>query len=103
MVPEGQGQAEEEGDPNQRAAAALWEMRCASCHGNSGRGDGAARPPGAALPDLTQPAYQASRSDDQLHSVIKSGRGMMPAFGDQLSDVGITALVEHVRSLARSE
>jgi mono/diheme cytochrome c family protein len=104
VVPEGQGQAaEEEGDPNQRAAAALWGMRCASCHGASGQGDGAGRPPGAALPDMTQAAYQSSRSDDQLHAVIKNGRGMMPAFGDQLSDVGITALVEHVRSLARRD
>jgi mono/diheme cytochrome c family protein len=103
VTPEGQGEAAEEGDPNARAAAALWGMRCASCHGNGGSGDGAGRPPGAALPDLTQAAYQSSRSDAQIHAVIKNGRGLMPAFGDQLSDLGIDALVQHVRTLARGD
>lgn len=103
VTPEGQGEAVEDGDPNARAAAALWGMRCASCHGASGRGDGAAKPPGAALPDLTQAAYQSSRSDAQLHAAIKNGRGMMPAFGDQLSDLGIDALVKHVRALGRGD
>lgn len=101
VAPEGQGEGAEEGDPNVRAAAALWGMRCATCHGNEGRGDGTGRPPGAAMPDLTQAAYHSSRSDEQIHAVIKNGRGMMPAFGDQLSDLGIDALVKHVRSLAR--
>lgn len=99
VVPEGQGQAEE-GDPTERAALALWGMRCASCHGETGRGDGPGKPPGGALPDFSRAAYQSSRSDAELHAVIKNGRNMMPAFGDQLSDVGIDALVKHVRGLA---
>lgn len=103
VAPEGQGEGTEEGDPNARAASALWGMRCASCHGAGGRGDGEGKPPGAAIPDLTRAAYQSSRSDEQLHAVIKNGRNMMPAFGDQLSDLGIDALVKHVRTLARSE
>lgn len=109
VVPEGQGEgtsgegASGAGDPTARAAAALWGMRCASCHGESGRGDGAGRPPGAAVPDLTSAAFQAQRTDAQLHDVIKNGRGMMPAFGDQLSDAGIDALVQHVRALAARE
>jgi len=107
-VPEGQGEAASdapgsEGDANARAAAALWGMRCASCHGAGGRGDGAGKPPGAALPDMTTAAYQSSRSDTQLHAVIKNGRGLMPAFSDQLSDLGITELVKHVRTLARGQ
>jgi mono/diheme cytochrome c family protein len=101
VAPEGQASANEEGDPEQRAAAALWDMRCATCHGAKGLGDGAGRPPGAALPDFTQPAYQASRSDAELHTTIKNGRGLMPQFGSQLSDLGIDALVKHVRSLSR--
>jgi len=109
VLPEGQGEGiettgpsgqGEQGDPNERAALALWGMRCASCHGESGRGDGTGRPPGAALPDMSSRAFQSARSDDQLHAVIKSGRGMMPAFGDQLTPVGIDALVKHIRLLA---
>jgi mono/diheme cytochrome c family protein len=109
VAPEGQGQGaeqqagEEGGDSTARAAAALWSTRCASCHGADGRGDGAARPPGAALPDFTSAAYQQKRADGEIHGVIKLGRGMMPPFGDQLTEVGIAALVQHVRSLARPQ
>ena len=58
--------------------------------------------PGAALPDMTSAEYQRSRADADLHKVIKSGRGLMPPFGDQLSDLGITELVKHVRTLSRA-
>lgn len=101
VAPEGQAAGSQEtGDPNARAAASLWSMRCASCHGESGRGDGTARPPGAQVPDLTTAAYKNKRSDAELHAIIKGGRNMMPAFGDQLTDLGIDALIKHVRTLA---
>jgi len=105
VAPEGQGTGStgteaDDGDPNARAAAALWGQRCASCHGDSGRGDGSSRPPGARPPDLTVASYNASRTDAELHTVIKQGRNMMPAFADQLTDLGIDALVKHVRTLS---
>ncbi len=103
VAPEGQGSAVEGADADARAAAALWSMRCASCHGASGRGDGTGRPPGAALPDMTSPAYRSARSDAELHTIIKEGKGMMPAFGDQLNDRGIAVLVQHVRTLSRPQ
>lgn len=102
VAPEGQASAGEEGDPEARAAAALWSMRCASCHGASGRGDGTARPPGATLPDMTQPSYAQARSDAELQAIIKDGRGLMPAFGTQLSELGIAAVVKHIRSLSHT-
>ena len=101
VAPEGQGAGSEGGDPTATASAALWSARCATCHGAEGRGDGAGKPPGAGLPDLSSAAYQSTRSDVELHTVIKAGRGLMPPFGDQLSDEGITQLIKHVRSLAR--
>jgi mono/diheme cytochrome c family protein len=104
VAPEGQGTGataeEPAGDPSARAAASLWSMRCASCHGETGRGDGTSRPPGAQPPDLTAPAYKDTRTNAELHKVIKEGRNMMPAFGDQLTDLGIEALVAHVRTLS---
>lgn len=80
-----------------RAAAALWNASCASCHGRDGRGQGPARPPGAQIADLTDPEWQASRTDAQLMQVISEGRGMMPAFGKQLNEDGMRALVAHIR------
>lgn len=100
VAPEGQGEGSEgSADVQKRAVVALWAMRCASCHGAEGRGDGPGRPPGAAIPDLTQPALQAERTDAQLAETILRGRGMMPAFGDEITDAGVNALVQHIRGL----
>lgn len=90
-------------DPEQteiRAATALFQTMCASCHGASGRGDGPGRPPAASIADFSATSFQSSRSDDDLASIIRDGRGgFMPAFGDQLSPTGVLALVRHVRRL----
>ena len=74
---------EQVGIGTERAAEALFNVSCASCHGRDGRGQGERRPPGAAVPDFTQAAFQAQRSDAQLGEVIRTGRGLMPAFGKQ--------------------
>jgi mono/diheme cytochrome c family protein len=97
----GQGEGGEGGDPQVRAALALWAMRCADCHGASGRGDGQKKPPGASVPDFSDPTFQQERSDERLAEVIFKGQGLMPAFGEQLSPTGIAALVAHIRSLSR--
>ncbi len=81
----------------ERAAAALWNVSCSSCHGKDGRGQGAGRPPGAPIPDFTSPDFQKQRTDAQLLAVIRDGRGLMPPFGKQLNEQGIAALVTHVR------
>lgn len=76
-------------------------MRCAQCHGEAGRGDGSGKPPGAALPDFTSASFQSARTDAQLGEVIAKGRGLMPAFGDQITQAGIDALVAHIRKLGQ--
>jgi mono/diheme cytochrome c family protein len=98
-MPEGQGAAEESGDPTASAAKALWSMRCAQCHGEEGRGDGPGRPPAAQLPDLTNAAFHDKRSNSELYQVIEKGRNMMPAFGSEITRQGIDALIGHVRTL----
>lgn len=87
------------GDPTIRAATALWRVSCASCHGVEGAGNGPAAP--SAMPDLRDPTWQRSRTDEQISSVIRLGRPPMPAFGDTLAPEGITALVQHVRRMSR--
>ena len=103
-MPEGQGQGEQvdEAESVARAAATLFQTRCGTCHGASGRGDGPGKPPIAQVPDLTSAAFQRTRTDAQLHEVIKKGRGLMPGFEKELTDLGIDALVKHVRTLATS-
>jgi len=84
----------------QRAATALFQAMCGSCHGQEGRGDGPGRPPAAPVSDLTSAAWQDARTDAEIAEAITLSRGgFMPAFGDRLSAPGIAALVRHVRRL----
>lgn len=106
-----------QGDPNQvapaaedepvsaeeaeaRATLALWNVTCASCHGRDGRGAGPGLPPGAKVPDLTDPAFASTQTDEQLATAIREGKNMMPAFGAQLGLSGVAAMVKHVRRLS---
>lgn len=96
---EGEGDAAEPATA-ERAAEALWNIRCASCHGRDGRGLGPARPPGATPADFTSAELQKARTDAQLAEVVINGRGMMPAFGKELNPQGVQALVAHIRRFA---
>ncbi len=90
---------EEPSEPQDRAAAAatLWRISCAGCHGAEGRGDGEAHE--GALADFTDPEWQASVTDEQIARAITLGQPPMPAFGEVIAPQGIAALVEHVRRL----
>lgn len=101
--PSAPAEGEESGEPPiARAARALFLASCASCHGRDGRGEGEARPPGARMPDFTSASFQNQRTDRQLALAIRDGRPMMPPFGKQVTEQGIAALVQHVRSLVNA-
>jgi mono/diheme cytochrome c family protein len=75
-----------------------WDQSCVRCHGHFGRGDGPQGPMVHAA-DLSNPRWQATVSDDDIFKVIKTGRGLMPAF--PLPDTTLTALVKLVRLLGQ--
>jgi cytochrome c oxidase cbb3-type subunit 3 len=58
---------------------ATWRRACTSCHGQLGRGDGPQGPMVRAR-DLSDSAWQAATSDEQIKESITKGRGKMPAF-----------------------
>jgi mono/diheme cytochrome c family protein len=84
----------------------LYGQYCASCHGQSGKGDG---PAAAALNpkprDHTDKEYMSKLSDDDLMNVIKNGGAsigkspLMPPWGASLKDDQIKDVVAYVRSL----
>lgn len=80
------------------AAASLFEASCASCHGVSGSGDGP-QAPVAEMPNLATAEWHAANTDADIARAIRMGQGAMPAFGNQLNERGIAALVAHVRTL----
>lgn len=87
-------------------ARANFEKHCTSCHGKDGKGQTRlGRKSGAK--DLTDKEAQAKLTDEDAFKGIKFGRKnskgeeKMDAFGGDLSDAEITALVAYVRTLAK--
>ena len=84
---------------------ALYKANCAACHGESGKGDGAAA--GALKPpprDHTDAAYMNTLTDKNLADVIVmggaiKGKPLMPSH-PQIKGADLDALVAHVRSLS---
>lgn len=84
----------------------LYGQFCASCHGQSGKGDG---PAAAALNpkprDHTNKEYMSQLSDDDLLNVIKNGGAsvgkspLMPPWGASIKDDQIKDIIAYVRTL----
>jgi mono/diheme cytochrome c family protein len=91
---------------NAREGRAVFRHYCATCHGVEGQGDGFNAYNLDPKPrDLSDPAFQAKRSDDDLASVIRSGGGVaglstgMPPWGRTLAERQIRNLVDYIRTL----
>jgi cytochrome c oxidase cbb3-type subunit III len=82
--------------PDEPDGAAIFKTKCSMCHGQDGKGFAAIK-----TPDFTDPKWQASVTDEQIFDTIKNGskkNTMMVAFGSQLKDDEIHALVKQIRS-----
>lgn len=80
----------------------VYERQCYACHGPQGAGDGPVVGPGkfpfaAALNgDAT-----AARTDGYIYAVTRVGRGLMPGYGDRVTERDRWAVVHYVRTLGR--
>lgn len=84
-----------------REARAIFEGKCATCHGKDGRAKTLKAKFNKAR-DLTDAAWQAEVSDERIYNSIANGRGKkMPAFAKKLSPVELEELVAHVRGLKK--
>lgn len=80
---------------------ALFSNTCAPCHGQDGSGFSSQ---GERLMgrNLTNPTWQQRVSDARMVHSIRYGKGLMPPFGQQLSEAEALRLVQEVvRPLAR--
>jgi len=92
------------GDPEQ--GKKLYELYCATCHGQSGKGDGAAAAALNPKPrDHTDKAYMSTLSDDDMLKVVKNGGAsigkspIMPPWGATLKDDQIKDVIAYIRTL----
>jgi|SRR5262245_61412285 len=82
--------------------AALYDSRCALCHGKDGVGLPNWRSRGQ--PDFTQPEWQKAHTDEQITESIKNGKGkFMPAFKGRLSDEETGAVVQRIRMFGKKK
>ena len=88
-----------------RAGEMIFQTRCFVCHGRGGKGDGPSSTGlGAAVRDLTNPAWQDSTPDETIGKVIRSGAAAVGgtaamAPNPDLSDAQIYSLTLYIRSL----
>lgn len=81
---------------------------CVSCHGMTGKGDGAAAAALKPKPrDLSNKAYMSKLKNEYLSGLIAKGGAsmgkspLMPAFGGNLKEQDIKDVVAFIRSLAK--
>jgi mono/diheme cytochrome c family protein len=83
--------------------SALFKEYCAKCHGEDGRAD---TPKGRQLmaQDMTDPEFQAEKTDAELIKVVTKGGEDMPPFGKKLTKEQIESLVKNdVRSFGQKK
>ncbi len=91
---------------DQDKGAELFSQRCVACHGDQGRGDGAAAASLDPKPrNFHDTAWQQTVTDEQLRQVIQYGGAavgkspVMPAQPDLKDPALLASLVAHLREL----
>jgi len=81
------------------AGGAVYNEKCALCHGARGDGKG----PGAALSpkttDFTNPRYWQTTTDQKIAEATLKGVGVMPGFS--LNSQEMKALIEYMRTFKK--
>lgn len=76
----------------------LYVRACVPCHGTGGLGDGPVTQAGM-LPMSLLTDQAIGLADGYLYGMIRVGRGLMPAYGHQITHFDRWHLVNYVRSL----
>ena len=78
--------------------AELYSANCAGCHGESGKGDGAAASSLQPPRNFTDLEYMASRSTNDFYTAITQGvEPDMPAFADEMSEAERWVISDYIR------
>jgi len=80
-----------------------YAIDCAMCHGENGDGKGDMAADMKNVTDFTAPDALKNRSDGELFSIIRKGKGDMPPEGDRAKNDDIWNLVNYIRSFAKKK
>jgi mono/diheme cytochrome c family protein len=77
-----------------------YQRNCSSCHGPAGAGNGPVVGPNKFpyAPAINSAPTQG-RSDGYIYGVIRVGRGLMPPYGDRMTEADMWATVVYLRRL----
>jgi len=82
----------------------VWNENCASCHGDTGTGDGPRAGEFETVIDLTEPAALVAKSDAALFNLLSTGTGSdVHAFSATLDDTERWAAVAFTRTLSLAD
>ena len=92
-----------QGEAVLRAARPIFAEKCATCHGDTGKGDGPESIMYSVKPaDLTDAKMMAEMTDGEIFYKITEGRQPMPSFKRQLTEVERWQLVHFLRTFAKN-
>jgi mono/diheme cytochrome c family protein len=72
---------------------------CLPCHGADGKGQGKVVQKGFAPPPSLVVQKASDYTDSKIFHIISAGQGVMPKYGDKLSEVDRWAVVHYIRSM----
>ena len=84
-------------------AKKTYNIDCAMCHGETGDGKGDMAEDIKNVTDFTKPDALKDKSDAELFTIIRKGKGDMPPEGDRAKNDDVWGLVNYVRELAKKK
>lgn len=83
-----------------REGRMYYQINCAVCHGEAGKGDGPATKtsPQALFPPPLIGASAEGRSDGYIWGIMRNGRGLMPSY-DRIEELNRWDVVNYIRGL----
>lgn len=84
--------------------ARAWKAKCASCHGQTGKGD-TDKGKELKIEDMTAAKYQGKKDDDLKKAILEGvkadGKEVMPSFKDEVNAEQADALVKYTRTFKK--
>jgi mono/diheme cytochrome c family protein len=89
---------------SQAKAKSLYQIDCALCHGDNGAGQtDLAKSMELTMDDWTNPAALANKTDGDLFTVIRNGKGKMPPEDTgRAKDTEVWNLILYIRKFAKA-